>query len=216
MQSTRLNLTCCISYAYQNGEHRLKKQTPLSKFWYMQRYKRYKEKHAKREHYKAGSGSIYTFQGENCTKCPQTSSYEIAMSTEIMHARQVGDHKPTAAMIDNKRLHMWRNLQELPKLQSPLYLYFLQIGGPAGEAQRFGGRLRDSSWTAPWVWLGSCLRYGQGSGSNSITPLHLLPCHLSIEHEALHLYLTSLVILCCILSIAVVVDDPYWPLEFLV
>ena len=49
-----------------------KLSTPL----YMQTYKRYKEKHAKREHYKTDFGSIYTFQGENCTKCPQTSSYE--------------------------------------------------------------------------------------------------------------------------------------------
>ena len=51
---------------------------------------------------------------------------------------------------------MWRNLQELPKLQSPLYLlYFLQMGGPAGETQHFfflgggvggfGDRLLDCS-----------------------------------------------------------------------
>jgi len=37
MQSTQLNFTLSIRDAYQNEQHRLKKQKPTSKFWFVQR-----------------------------------------------------------------------------------------------------------------------------------------------------------------------------------
>ena len=51
----------------------------------------------------------HSLQESNACTCnwlrhtqPWDNESEIVMNTEIIHAKQVGDHKPTAAMIDNK------------------------------------------------------------------------------------------------------------------